>query len=166
MWCMRTVNTTLYLSLPIPRNQPHELHKRSPGIVTCFPVDNPRIQHAFPHKLVHRKPNHMPRGVQAAMQKAFPNIDVLHALLGAIALKCGLGGRERAQVQYRSLDAAHLVHGERRAARRDGARVGRLAAALGVEDGGGGGEDVCFAGLGGFEEGVEGGWEGGEGLDG
>jgi hypothetical protein len=100
------------------------------------------------------------------MQKAFPNIDALHAVLGAIAPKCGLGGRERAQVQDRSLDAAHLVHGKRRAAGVDGARVGRLAAALGVEDGGGGGEDVGRAVLGGFEEGVEGFWEGGEGLEG
>lgn len=44
--------------------------------------------------------------------------------------------------------------------------VGGLAAALGVEDRGGGGEDEGWFVLGGFEEGVEGGGEGGEGRDG
>ena len=95
-------------------------------------------------------------------QHPLTRIDPLHAVLAHGEPRIRV--LKHAHVQYRGIELAHLVHVERDVAGGDGARVGWLAAALGVEDCGGCGEDVWRGGGWGFEEGLGFWGEGGEGV--
>lgn len=86
----------------------------------------------------------MAAGVDAGVEEAFVGVDGL-VDVGPCGLEGLIRGLEDAEVEDGWADFADLVHVEGWAGGGrgcDGAGVGWLASALGVEDGGGCGEDV------------------------